>query len=108
MLRDEPTEARRSRKITDDYSQRLNGMCKWPAVYAIVLKAIRSARYTDADIVAALSRLADEGRSVTVDVLRTELDGLPARASPTMNRAEQRTAGHLALIARLEAQEAQT
>lgn len=59
-------------------------MCKWPAVNGVVIKAIKSGKFADDEIEAALLRLAKEGRSVTVDVLRVELSGQPprSRASP--------------------------
>lgn len=53
-------------------------MCKWPAVNGVVLSAIRSGRFDDDAIRAALLRLAAENRSVTIDTLRTELVGFPA------------------------------
>jgi hypothetical protein len=55
-------------------------MCKWPAVNGIVIKAIKSERFTDEEIQAALLRMAAENRSVTVDSLRTELGGMPPRS----------------------------
>lgn len=51
-------------------------MSKFPAVFSIVKKAL-NANYSEADIEAALLRLVDQNRSVTVDVLRIELDGPP-------------------------------
>lgn len=61
-------------------------MCKWPAVNGVVLKAIRSGRYTDDEIGAALLRMAADNRSVTVDSLRTELGGMPPRSGPAGQR----------------------
>jgi len=52
-------------------------LSNFPAIMVIVRKAI-SAGYADDAITAALSRLADENRPVTVDTLRIELEGLPA------------------------------
>lgn len=58
-------------------------MLNWPAVNGVVLKAVKSARFADDEIRDALLRLASEGRSVTVDTLRTELRGFPpTRGAP--------------------------
>ena len=54
-------------------------MCKWPAVNGIVVLAIKSGKYADEEILAALLRMAKENRSVTVDSLRTEIGGMPPR-----------------------------
>lgn len=82
-LPDAPTVNQRSKAITDAYAN-VEPMCAWPAVNGIVAKAIRTGKYTDEAIRDALIRLAHEGRSVTVNSLRVELDGLTphARASP--------------------------
>jgi hypothetical protein len=99
-----PTDTQRSKSITDAYAA-AEPMCKWPAVNGVVLKAIRSERFTDAEIRDALLRLAAEGRSVTVETLRIELAGQPPPSRP--NRAEERTRSGLALVAKLEAEERQ-
>jgi hypothetical protein len=58
-------------------------LSKFPATLTIARQAIR-AGYADALIEAALVRLAGEGRPLTVDVLRVELEGLPAgRRAPS-------------------------
>ncbi len=72
------TVTQRSKVITDAYAA-AEPMCKWPAVNGVVIKAIRSERYTDDEIRDALLRLAAEGRGVTVETLRTELNGFPPR-----------------------------
>jgi hypothetical protein len=78
-------------------------MSKWPAVNAIVVKAIKAGRWTDEEIHAAMQRLAREGRSVTVDTLRVELDGLPpSRASPRGSTTDERVNGALRLAEELE------
>jgi hypothetical protein len=69
----------RSKRITDAYAA-AEPMCKWPAVNGVVIKAIKSNRFADDEIRDALLRMAAENRSVTVDSLRTELAGLPARS----------------------------
>lgn len=72
------TETQRSKRLTDAYAE-AEPMCKWTAVNGVVRSAIKSGHFTDDEIHAALLRLAGEGRSVTVDSLRIELRGLPAR-----------------------------
>lgn len=76
------TDTQRSKRITDAYAA-AQPMCRWPAINGVVLKAIRTGRYSDREIHAALMRLAAEGRSVTVESLRIEIEGLTPRASPT-------------------------
>ena len=83
---DEPrlTITQRSKRITDAYAL-AEPMCKWPAVNTVVIRAIKTEKWTDDEIQAAVLRMAAENRSVTIDALRTELNGLPApkgRASP--------------------------
>jgi hypothetical protein len=76
------SDTQRSKRLTDAYAA-AEPMCKWPAVNGIVLKAVRSGRFADDEIRDALLRLAAEGRSVTVETLRTELQGFPsARGAP--------------------------
>jgi hypothetical protein len=70
------TETQRSKRLTDAYAE-AEPMCKWVAVNGVVLSAIKSGRFADEEIRGALLRLADQGRSVTVDSLRTELQGFP-------------------------------
>jgi hypothetical protein len=95
------TPTQRSKRITDAYAT-AQPMTKWPAVNAIVLRAIKAERWSDDEIHAAMQRLAADDRSVTVETLRFELTGPPAnRASPrqgaldltaAMNRALAREA----------------
>jgi hypothetical protein len=92
------SETQRSKALTDAYSS-LEPMCKWPAVNGVILKAIRSGRFRDDEIHDALQRLAKEGRSVTVDSLRYELQGMPTgRASPRGSNMSD----HAAVIRQLE------
>lgn len=105
------TVTQRSKVITDAYTA-VVPMCKWPAVNAIVIRAIKAERWADDEVQAAVLRLADEGRPVTVDTLRIELDGLPpsngARASPRPSTADSRVAQALAAgieVAQLERRE---
>lgn len=73
-----PSVTQRSKLITDAYAA-AEPMCKWPAVNGVVIKAIKSERYSDNEIRDALLRMAAENRSVTVDSLRTELAGMTPR-----------------------------
>lgn len=70
------TPTQRSKTITDAYAV-VEPMSKWPAVNAIVLRAIKAGRWSDNEIQDALLRLAEDKRPVTVDTMRVELDGLP-------------------------------
>ncbi|TQS30018.1 hypothetical protein [Microbispora sp. KK1-11] len=86
--RDAPAETtitQRSKLITDAYAA-VEPMCKWPAINGIVIKAIKAEKWSDDEIRAALLRLADEGRTVTVETLRRELAGDP----PPESRAPSR------------------
>jgi hypothetical protein len=105
----ELSETQRSKRLTDAYAE-AEPLCKWPAVNGVVLKAIRSRRFTDDEIRAALLRLAAENRSVTVDSLRTELQGFspnPQRpaGAPRPSTTDQRVADAQALKASLRSQE---
>jgi hypothetical protein len=66
----------RAKPITDAYAE-AEPMCRWPAVNSIVIRAIKADKWTDDEIRSALLRLAKEGRTVTVDTLRYELQGMP-------------------------------
>lgn len=102
----QPTITQRSKAITDAYAA-AEPMCKWPAVNAIVIKAIKSERFTDDEIRDGLLRLAGEGRGVTVETLRVELSGLPANARAVRpSTTDQRVAQAAALVAQLEAGQA--
>jgi hypothetical protein len=74
----EPTVNQRAQAITRAYCD-VVPLSKFPAVLGIVKRAITANRYSDPEIQAAVLRLAAEGRSVTVETLRTELEGLPVR-----------------------------
>lgn len=73
----------RVQRLTRVYAE-AEPMCRFPAVMGIVKKAI-DAGYDDESITAALLRLAAEGRSVTIETLRVELNGLPPRTQQTRN-----------------------
>jgi hypothetical protein len=100
------TPTQRSKRITDAYAK-VEPFLKWPAVNAIVVKAIKDGRWSDDEIQAALLRLANEGRPVTVDTLRVELNGLPPprAAPPRPSTTNSRVDAALALAAELERQE---
>lgn len=87
-------EVLRAQKLTDGYVERVP-MSRYPAVLGVVRSAVR-AGYTDQQIVQALARMADEGRSVTVEALRVEIEGLPVarRTAPRPNAADA-TVAHL-------------
>ena len=87
--RQDLTITQRSKIITDAYAA-AEPMCKWPAVNGVVIKAIKSERFADDEIQAALLRLAKEGRGVTVETLRVELAGLTPRPSaPRQSKADE-------------------
>ena len=67
----------RSKRITDAYAERAGPLIKWPAVNAIVLRALKAEQWTDTAVLEAILRLADDRRSITVDTLRIELEGPP-------------------------------
>jgi hypothetical protein len=82
------TITQRSKRLTDAYAA-AEPLCKWPAVNGVVIRAIKSERFSDEEIHAALLRLAAEGRSVTIDSLRTELQGLPSQQRAASRRTHQ-------------------
>lgn len=71
------TPTQRSKRITDEYTKVVK-LAKWPAINGIVVAAIRAETWADDEIHAAMMRLAAEGRPVTMDSLRIELNGFPA------------------------------
>lgn len=75
------TPTQRSKRITDAYAEIVK-LCNWPAVNGVVVKAIKAEQWTDDEIRSAMLRLADNGRPVTTDSLRVELQGFAPRASP--------------------------
>lgn len=77
----EPTINVRAQDLARDYCG-LQPMSKFPAVMGICRTAINTQRYTDQQIHDALTRLAKEGRSLTVETLRIELEGMPAPRTP--------------------------
>lgn len=78
------TEGQRVNRLARAFTD-LVPMSNFPAVSGVVRKAVRAAPngsplYDDTQIGEALQRLAAEGRSLTVETLRVELDGLPPTA----------------------------
>lgn len=69
------TITKRAQRLTKTYTDAVP-LSRFPAVMMIVKRAI-DANYDDDAITAALGRLAAEGRAVTVDTLRYELEGFP-------------------------------
>jgi hypothetical protein len=72
---DSETDNQRANRLAKIYTD-LVPLSRFPAIAGIVRKAIQADK-TDAEIGDALTRLAKEGRSLTVDVLRVEIEGLP-------------------------------
>lgn len=85
VLADE-TPNKRAQRLARTYTDRVK-LSNFPAVMGVVKKAMTT--YDDETITAALSRLATEGRSVTTETLRIEIEGLPVRPS----RQQQATDG---------------
>lgn len=96
----------RAKRITDAYHA-VEPMSKWPAVNAVVIKAIKTDRWADDAIRDALLRLAADNRAVTVDTLRIELGGrtqsnvvairAPTNGGRKPSTADQRMADAIAL-----------
>jgi len=80
------TITQRSKRITDAYAA-AETMCNWPQINTVVIKAIKSERFTDDAIREALLRIAADGRSVTVDSLRTELQGFSTGQQASASRS---------------------
>lgn len=70
------TEGQRVNRLTRTYTDVVR-LSSFGAVAGVVRKAVRAGTYTDDAITAALARLAVDGRSVTANTLRIELEGRP-------------------------------
>ena len=71
-----------------------------------MIKAAIKAAKSDTEIVAALTRLGTEGRSLTVETLRIELEGQPAPAPRVRaSTADTAVAGAWSIAAELEAEQ---
>lgn len=72
------TQDQRINRLTNVYAELVAGMTNYAAARGVVKRAVVSPReYDDAAITEALTRLANDGRSLTVETLRLELEGLP-------------------------------
>lgn len=91
---DAPTLNQRGNALAKVYTDH-QPMSNFPAIAAIARKAIR-AKHSDQDIADALLRLASEGRGVTTESLRVELEGLPERRSRQPDRAREILEGAMA------------
>ena len=89
-----------AQQITRAYTDRVP-LSKFVAIMGIVKKAIK-AGYAPERIEAALIDLADEGRPVTIDTLRIQLEGI----SPTPSRRDQRLNQTMAWAAEQDALDA--
>jgi hypothetical protein len=92
----------RAQRLTRAYTD-IEPVSNFAAVMRIVKKA---ASYSDAEIIPALERLARDGRGVTTETLRVELQGLPAqRGQPKCSTTDERVMAGLTLAAMYEKQE---
>lgn len=98
----EPVNVRANR-LAKVYSD-LVPMSRFPAVAGIVKQAIRAGK-SDAEITAALTRLGGSGRSLTVETLRVELEGMPPAPQRQGSTTDGRVQVGADLVARLRAQE---
>jgi hypothetical protein len=93
----------RAGRLTKAYTDH-QPMSNFVAIRGIVKKAI-AADHTDAEIVSALVRLVRDGRGVTTETLRVELQGLPApRGQPKGSTTDERVMAGLTLAAMFEKQ----
>ena len=94
----------RAGRLTKGYTDD-EPMSSFVAIRGIVKKAI-AANHGDAEIISALERLARDGRGVTTETLRIELQGLPAqRSQPKRSTTDERVMAGLTLAAMYEEQE---
>lgn len=89
-----------AQQITRAYTNRVP-LSKFVAIMGIVKKALK-AGYAPERIEAALIDLADEGRPVTIDTLRIQLEGI----APTPSRRDQRLNQTMAWAAEQDALDA--
>lgn len=83
----ERTETQRGNDLATAYHD-IVPLSNFPAIAAIARKAIK-AGYPEDEIRAGLLRLADDGRSVTTETLRIEIEGLPERKTRQPDRAAE-------------------
>jgi hypothetical protein len=96
----------RAQRLTKAYTD-IEPVSNFPAVMRIA-KKVMAADYSDAEIIPALERLARDGRGVTTETLRVELQGLPAqRSQPKRSTTDERVMVGWALAEKLEEEERQ-
>jgi hypothetical protein len=94
----------RAQRLTKAYTD-IEPVSNFPAVMRIAKKVI-AADYSDAEIIPALERLARDGRGVTTETLRIELQGLPAqRGQPKRSTTDERVEAGLELVAKYQQEE---
>jgi hypothetical protein len=94
----------RAQRLTKAYTD-IEPVSNFPAVMRIA-KKVMAADYSDAEIIPALERLARDGRGVTTETLRIELQGLPAqRGQPKRSTTDERVATGLELVRKIEQEE---
>lgn len=85
--------------ITASYQQRVP-LSKFVAVLGIVRKALNTGLYSGEEVHAAVMRLAEQGRQITIDTLRIELEGFAPTSQPRRSTTDQRTSQAQSLKAR--------
>ena len=94
-----PDDQDRAERLTRAYRE-LEPMSVHERVLPPVTVAVEAGRWTEAEIAAALARLAADRRSVTVETLRIELSGPPPpRAGPARPRTRRSTASPASYLA---------
>lgn len=93
------TVNQRAQRLATSYTDQVP-MSKFPAVMGIAKRAIE-ANHPDDLIEAALLRLAAEGRSLTVETLRIEIEGRPPPQRQPKRNGDDRVHDGLALAQRL-------
>lgn len=80
------TDNQRAQRLTRIYHEQVP-LSRFPAVMGVVKIAMRAGK-SDDEITSALLRLAAEGRSVTTETLRVEIEGLPAHRGGSAKKRE--------------------
>jgi hypothetical protein len=94
----------RAQRLTRTYTD-CQPVSNFPAVMGIVKKAM-AAHHDDDEISSALLRLVNDGRGVTTETLRIELQGLPAqRGQPKRSTTDERVEVGLELVAKYQKEE---
>lgn len=73
-----PTENQRAQELAKTYTDVVK-LSNFLAVLGVVKKAINAGDYSDDDIQSALSRLAEDRRTISTESLRIEIEGPPKR-----------------------------